>query len=270
MIIDFHAHFPLPGFESASCPDEASFAERLVERLPAAGIDRICLCPVGPLLGTTTNETVLAAAKMFPGQISALAFVDLGTDRPDVIRRYAGEGYAGFKVTNPAASYDEEAFFPIYEAMQATRLPLLAHTGIVMRSLAPPARRVSSNWMRPVCWDAVLRSFPGLNIVGAHLGAPWHEEASMMARLHPNYYVDLSGACWGGWRANKGPEFYRYHFFWKDAWNKVLFGTDILSFDELLPAKQFHDKLIADLQLPPDTVAKIYGATAQTLLGAGK
>jgi hypothetical protein len=69
--------------------------------------------------------------------------------------------------------------------------------------------------MMPACLDAVARAFPGLNIVGAHLGAPWHEEASMMARMHPNYYVDLTGAWWGGWRANKGPEFYRYHFFWE-------------------------------------------------------
>ena len=266
MVIDLHAHFPLPNRNPPPDDRPADFADRLVDQLPAAGIDRICLCSVGPQLGSTSNETVLAASRKFPERISALAFVELGQDRPEDIRRYAGEGYAGFKVTNPPAAYEEEAFFPVYEQMQATGLPLLAHTGIVMRAVRVPSRRVSSNWMRPVCLDAVLRSFPGLNIVGAHLGAPWHEEASMMARMHPNYYVDLSGAAWGGWRANKGPEFYRYHFFWEGAWEKVLFGTDILALDELLPAKRFHDNLIASLGLPAETVKKIYGDTARTLL----
>ncbi len=145
-------------------------------------------------------------------------------------------------------------------------MPLLAHTGIVMRTTADRAREVNSRKMTPVCLDAVVRSFPGLNVVGAHLGVPWHEEASMMARIHPNYYVDLTGAWWGGWRFNKGPEFFRYHFFWENAWDKVLFGTDILTVEELLPSKQFHDKMIASIELPLETVTKIYGGTAARLL----
>jgi predicted TIM-barrel fold metal-dependent hydrolase len=88
----------------------------------------------------------------------------------------------------------------------------------------------------------------------------------MMARVHPNFYVDLTGAWWGGWRANKGPEFYHYHFFWKGAWEKVLFGTDILALSELVPAKQLHDKIMADLKLPADVLEKINGRTAARLL----
>lgn len=87
-----------------------------------------------------------------------------------------------------------------------------------------------------------------------------------MARLHPNYYVDLTGAWWGGWRANKDASFYLNQFFWPNAWDKVLFGTDILALKELLPAKQFHDNLIGELGLPAEVVAKIYGGTAARLL----
>lgn len=89
----------------------------------------------------------------------------------------------------------------------------------------------------------------------------------MMARMHPNYFVDLTGACWGGWRVNKTPEFFRYHFFWEGAWDKVLFGTDILTLKELIPSKQFHDQMIGQLNLPEETVSKIYGGTAARLLG---
>jgi predicted TIM-barrel fold metal-dependent hydrolase len=257
MIIDIHAHHPR----------EDGFADRLIEKLPEAGIDKICLFSAGEMFGHAPNDEILAASRKYPDQILAFALIELGADTPDKIKRYAGEGYRGFKLMNPHASYDDDRFFPIFERMERTGLPVLAHTGIVMRVPGTPARRVNSNWMRPICLDAVLRSFPAMNIIGAHLGAPWHEEASMMARLHPNYYVDLTGAWWGGWRVNKAPDFFRYHFFWENAWDKVLFGTDILALNELVPSKQFHDRMIEALDLPQETVARIYGETAKRLLG---
>lgn len=258
MVIDFHAHYPKA---------EPDFPARLVERMAAAEIDRICLFSAGPEFGHASNEEVLRAARAHPDRIIPFALVRLGRDEPDVVERYVREGFRGFKVTNPASPYDDERHFPVYERMEATGLPLLAHTGIVMRTPPVPGHRVNANWMRPICLDAVVRAFPSLSVVGAHLGAPWHEEASMMARMHPNYYVDLTGAWWGGWRANKGPDFYRYHFFWDGAWEKVLFGTDILALDELVPAKRLHDEIIRQQDLPPETVERIYGGTARRLLG---
>ncbi|MFB3826345.1 MAG: amidohydrolase family protein [Bryobacteraceae bacterium] len=257
MVIDFHSHFP----------KQDRFAERLVDLLPAAGIDTICLCSAGEEFGHAPNEEILAAAAKHPRQIVALALVRLGIDPPEVVTRYAAEGYRGFKITNPRAAYDTEAFFPVYERMEETGLPLLAHTGILMGVRVPRGVRVNSNWMRPICLDPVVRSFPGLNVVGAHMGVPWHEEASMMARMHRNFYLDLTGAHWGGWRVNKTPEFYRYHFFWPGAWDKVVFGTDILGLEELVPSRQYHDKMIESLDLPRETVEKIYGGTAARLLG---
>jgi predicted TIM-barrel fold metal-dependent hydrolase len=47
----------------------------------------------------------------------------------------------------------------------------------------------------------------------------------------------------------------------------VLFGTDILKVDELLPAKRNHDATIASLGLPEETLERIYGSTAARLLG---
>ncbi len=46
----------------------------------------------------------------------------------------------------------------------------------------------------------------------------------------------------------------------------MLFGTDILALEELVPSRQFHDRMIGKLELPPDTYAKIYGGTACRLL----
>jgi len=259
MIIDFHAHYPL----------QEDFPDRLVELLPEAGIDRICLCSAGEAFGHAPNDVIIKAAHKYPDHIIAFALVELGKDTPDRVDEYVRLGYRGFKITNPRNSYDSEEYFPIYERMERSGLPLLAHTGILMRIRVDPGRRVNSRWMRPICLDSVVRSFPGLHVVGAHLGVPWYEEASTMARIHPNYFVDLTGAWWGGWRLNKTPDFFRYHFFWDGAWDKVLFGTDILALKELLPSKQFHDRMVNQLNLPPDIVHKIYGGTAARLLGLG-
>src|SRR5574340_736376 len=257
MVIDFHAHYRR----------EPGFIDRLLEAMPPAGIDRICLCSAGEDLWHVSNSEVLAAARCHPDHIIALALVELGKDAPERVDEYAAAGFRGFKITNPRASYDDDAFFPVYERMERSGLPLLAHTGILLRFPESYRERVNSNWMRPICLDAVVRAFPRLNVVAAHLGMPWHEEASSLARVPPNFYVDLTGAAWGGWRVNKDAAFYRYHFFWDGAWDKVVFGTDILSVEDLEPARGWHDRIIEDLSLPEAVVANIYGATAARLLG---
>lgn len=259
MVIDIHAHY---------AKSEAPwFPGKLAEEMRRIGIDRICLFPAGEEFGHVGNDGILAAARDFPQHIIPFALVELGRHTPADVDRFFAQGFRGFKITNPRRSYDDESFFPLYERMERTGLPLLAHTGILMRVPPTPETRVNSNWMRPICLDTVVRTFPRLNVIGAHLGAPWHEEASMMARMHPNFYVDLTGAWWGGWRVNKSAEFFRYHFFWDGAWDKVLFGTDILKLEELAPAKKFHDDMLAPLKLPDETLAKIYGGTAARLLG---
>ena len=257
MIIDFHAHYP----------NEPDFLPRLLDLLPQAGIDRICLCSAGEMFGHVSNDQVRRAFEQHPDRIIGLAFLDLGRDRPEVVDQYVAQGFRGFKIHNPAAPYDDKAFYAIYERIERSGLPALFHTGIVMCTCHDKERDVSSDKMRPVRLDAVVRAFKGMNVVGAHLGVPWYEEASMMARMHPNFYVDLTGAWWGGWRANKGPDFYRYHFFWENAWDKVLFGTDILHVEELVPSKQFHDSFLRPLGLPQETWDKVYGGTAARLLG---
>jgi uncharacterized protein len=257
LVIDIHAHYPRA---------EPDFPERLIELLPQAGIDKICLFSAGEVFGHASNDTILAAARRYPEQIIAFAFVELGEHTPGDVERFAGEGYRGFKITNPRSAYDDEAYFPLYERMERSGMPLLAHTGILARGNPPQGMRVNSNWMRPICLDPVLRAFPALNIIGAHLGVCWNDEASTMARMHPNYYVDLTGAWWGGWRANKPPEFFRQHFFWENAWDKVLFGTDILALKELIPSKKYHDDLMQRIGLPAETLQKIYGGTAARLL----
>lgn len=255
-VIDFHAHY-------ARQPD---FIPRLIASMPAAGIDRICLCSAGEQYGMVGNAEVHEAFEQHPGKIIGLAFVRLGVDPPACIDEAVAQGFRGIKIINPTAPYDNASFFPYYERMEAHGLVGLFHTGIVARTSRDREFGINSTFMTPMRLDAVARTFPGMNIVAAHLGAPWHDEASALARFHPNFYVDLTGANWGGWRVNKTPEFYLRHFFWPQAWEKIVFGTDILCVDELTAGRRIHDRIFEPLQLPPPTLEKIYGGTAARLL----
>lgn len=187
MVIDFHAHYPR----------QEDFLPKLLEELPRVGIDRICLCSAGENFGHVSNREVRESFERHPDRIIGLALVRLGIDPPEMVDEYVRQGFRGIKTTNPTVSYDDPSFFRHYERIEHHGLPVLFHTGIVMRTPADRELHVSSSKMRPIRVDAVARSFPGMNIVAAHLGVPWYEEASMLARIHPNFYVDLTGAWWG-------------------------------------------------------------------------
>jgi hypothetical protein len=53
MVIDFHAHYP----------NEPDFTERLVDLMPQAGIDAICLCSAGEAFGHAPNDVILQAVR---------------------------------------------------------------------------------------------------------------------------------------------------------------------------------------------------------------
>jgi len=256
MVIDIHAHY-------ARQPD---FISRLLAEMDRLGIDKVCLFTAGEGFDMEPNEKVREAFDAHPERIIGFGFIQLGADPPELADEFHSQGFRGIKLHNPYSAYDDKAHYPIYERAEKHGLPVLFHTGISMRTPADRRRDVNSDRMRPIRVDAVARAFPELNLILAHLGVPWHEEASTMARLHPNVYVDLTGAASGGWRSNKNADFYRYHFWWSGAWEKILFGTDILRVEDMEPAKRIHDHIFADLHLPEETMRKIYGETAARLL----
>jgi predicted TIM-barrel fold metal-dependent hydrolase len=68
--------------------------------------------------------------------------------------------------------------------------------------------------------DEVLLDFPGLVIVGGHVGVPWMGEVLSLARKYPNFYIDTSA-----YKAKRlPPELIEYMH--GRGRNKVLFGTN--------------------------------------------
>lgn len=214
-VIDFHLHLP--------CARGA--VDAALRALDAAGVARAVCFGLGAPLAELDNPGVLAAAARRPDRLVPFAHVRLGLDRAGDIRRLASAGFRGLKCIWPRGPYDAEPFWPVYAEAERLRLPILFHTGIVLRSGVDATQPVSSLWMRPGTLDLVARMFPRLRIVMAHLGGPWFAEAFMMARVHPRVWLDVSSG--SGWRAKgMNARFFRETLGWWNGFAKLMFATD--------------------------------------------
>jgi predicted TIM-barrel fold metal-dependent hydrolase len=81
---------------------------------------------------------------------------------------------------------NDRRYYPVYVACMEAELPFctqIGHTGPLCRS--EPGRLI------PYLED-VLLDFPGLVVVGGHVGFPWMDEVMSMIRKFPNFHVDTS------------------------------------------------------------------------------
>jgi len=95
----------------------------------------------------------------------------------------------GLKLSPPTQEFmpnDRKLAYPIYEAAQALKIPMLIHAGM---SWEPKAR---CSLGQPLLLEDAAVDFPNLNIVIAHFGWPWVTEAVMLALKYPNVYLDTS------------------------------------------------------------------------------
>ena len=256
MIIDSHVHLS----------DEAGHVEKLLKECDRLGIDKVCL------LGKTA-ELVKAVAEA-PDRIIPLAYVRLGYDPPTAVDDAMAAGMKGLKIINPLKNYDDPDYFPVYRRAEAFGLPILFHLGIVARSDRDYALDKNSNRMRPIYLDYLARCFPNLKIIGAHLGNPWYEEASMAARWNSNLWFDLSGST----LKKKSPEFIRGLLWWdkpghpykphgdKHPYEKILFGTDV-AIEWMEDVMNDYRNLCDQLEVPPEYRDRIFGLSAAEIFG---
>lgn len=261
MIIDVHHHL-LAG---------KGYVDGLLRSMDAAGVDVVCLnglgLPSDNWVGDLTpdNTDVAKAVADHPGRLVGFGAIRLGDHGPDDVRRLRDLGFAGLKTTRPRLDYDHPSFDEVYATAEELGLPMLFHTGFLVGVPADRVDDVSSARCRPVLLDRVARTFPGLAVIMAHLGMPWHEEAAQMCRFHPNVYTDLSGSL-QGWRNRKAPSFFGELFYWPGAFGKILFGSDV-HHSQLGRALDDHRRILELSGVPDHVVADVLGGTAHRLLG---
>ena len=225
-------------------------------------------------------DQVCTFMKQQPGQLIGLGEIQL--DAPDVlaaIDRFQKAGFRGLgEITQPQYSYDDRRYWPIYELAEKYRMIVLFHTGIVNRTNPSVASDVSSDRMRASTLDLIARRFPGLTIIGAHLGNPDYAWAGEVARWNPNVYFDISGSTLI--KKQSDYKFFESIFWWsaavsphtpktsESAFEKVVFGSDVFNgeldeFDRTL--KHYHDMLDA-CNVSLESQAKIFSGTLWRIL----
>lgn len=262
MIIDAHHHL-------SRDPD---YADKLAETCAKLGISQVWAMALPTLWGWGDNDTVERAFKKYPKLIVGFGWVHLGVEGPDKVRELKDRGFRGLKFIHPKRPYDDGRLYPVYEKAAELKMPGLFHLGIVARRDGHPEALVNSGYMRPVHLDAIARVFPTWNMIGAHLGNPWHKEAGMVCRWNHNLYFDLSGSTlkctpfdflgqvlW--WRRDS-----RYRDVkGRDAWEKIVFASDV-PYHEIHDVMNDYRMLMDALEIKKNIRDKIWGKTAASIL----
>ena len=260
-IIDIHQHL--------NGPNTADVLAETYERL---GVVKAVLLGQPPRYRPGVNEAVLAAHKEFPDLFIPFVGFDLDEWKPDELKRFHDEGYVGIKFIGPRKAYNDPSYFPVYEKASELKMPGVFHLGIIAN--AGPWTVCDSNLMRAIHLDHIARNFPEMTVIGAHLGNPWYDEATMACRWNPNLFFDLSGST----LKKKTPEFLSSLLWWTPdsvpylspdrtcAWQKICFGSDV-AHDFVEDVINDYENLMSALDLKPEFRDAIWYGTAAKILG---
>lgn len=215
-IIDAHIHLM----------DESGYMDKLLSAMDRSGIEKCCISGLGPLFGMADNRAVQREMRRHPDRVIGAWFVRPGVDGPEMIDRAASEGFRMIKVTLPRLPYDAPECDPLWERALAHGMPVLFHTGLVAPQAEGRGERISSWNMHPVRVEPVTREFPDLKVIVAHLGVNWNLDAAELIRMRPNAYADLTGEP-DGWRVRVDRGGIERYLWWEDAFDKIVFGTDV-------------------------------------------
>ena len=200
-IFDWSAKTPLPKGTSL----EQYYEEHLVEccrKLDmVVAVNGVGFCGRGYVQGKTmcveVNDEVERLFTKFPEHIVGIGFVDLDYQSPPVIDELFKRGFRGVKFILPKHRWDHEGYFEFYRRCEYFEMPALFHTGINGLKSIFKEGPTSFN-TQPIFLEDVAVRFPRLNIIGAHLGFGYYEEACCLVESFRegsnNIHFDISGA----------------------------------------------------------------------------
>ncbi|MBA7704681.1 hypothetical protein ES703_113499 [subsurface metagenome] len=216
-IIDAHTHLF----------DYPNYLENLIRTMDDCVIEKCCISGLGKLFMCVDNKGIKAAINKYPNKLIGAFYIRPGENEPKDIKNAHEEGFKMVKVTLPRKPYDDPSFFPLWETAQELKMPILFHTGVVTTLKKAPEERISSWFMHPMRIEPIANAFPDLNIIIAHLGVHWNDDAAELIRMKRNVYADLSGAP-SGWRARADNIGITHWLWWPGAFKKIVFGTDVI------------------------------------------
>ena len=274
--IDFHVHLPTPDWLDGSMAGYVDAAEAYF-RSPVQRRSLPELAEMYRELDTTAvllawdaetatgrprvpNETVAAACRDHPDVFTGLGSVDPHKGEAAVaeVARIAELGLRGVKFHPSLQEFapDDESYWPVFAACERHGLLALFHTGTSgIGARQPGGQGIRLDYARPIRLDAVAAAHPGLTVVAAHFGWPWHMELVAMALHKTNVYIDISG-----WAPRRIPPELIGELRGRLA-GQFVWGSDF----PFLPPQRCLDELAA-LGLPDEVLAQVLHDNAARIL----
>jgi hypothetical protein len=226
-IIDCHIHYN----------GDPEFLQKLLSKL--ASVDGLAFLLVSPPDLATAKPVIDKA----PNRLVGFGTIDLDDPRAlELIDEFHAAGFRGLgEMEFPLKNFYDPSYWPLYERAEKYGMIILFHTGIVLRDNPKIPVDVSVERMRVTTLDGIARRFPGITIIGAHLGNPDYAWAGEIARWNPNVYFDASGSTLIKLQNNY--TFLNSIFWWSgvesphtpkssaSAFEKLVFGSDVFGGD---------------------------------------
>ncbi len=155
-------------------------------------------------------------------------------------------------------SPDDRRMWPAYAKAMEAGCPLLFHSG-----LGELAGYEAADYSRPSVFEPLLRSFPKLTLILAHMGNGYLEESVALAQKYSKVYFDLSGIIsFIGSQGGFSSDAHAVELIREIGVDRVLFGSDWPWCDPLLAMEKFKELDLTNQEkklILGQNAAKIFG-----------
>ncbi|MBQ8688434.1 MAG: amidohydrolase family protein [Ruminococcus sp.] len=243
-VVDAHAHiFPdkiaeratdsISQFYDLPMSHQGSMGE-LLESGDRAGIDGYLVCSTAthPEQAAAINSYICTVCTEHPQCIGFAALHPRSENLESEFAEILKQPFKGIKLHPDFQTFnmDDPAVYPMYDMIQSAGLPILMHMGDPHRTYSTPERMAK-----------VLRDFPRLRVIAAHLGGyrRWEEAAEM---LEPSDRLMLdTSSCLGFMEPSDAVRFIRKH-----GAENCIFGVDFPMWDHTEELKRFFSLKLTD------------------------